>query len=152
MWFTKRARAKSVAKAQALLGEGNIHGYAFGETGPNPTYTMWALVGGAVLIFAMTFAIFRVGIIVGGLIVFAIRYYVNPPCSIAVADRGVALLKRGFWNMHPTELVAKLPHDITNNVVQDSGSRVQIDLGVERVWVTKKEFAHLQPVAGASRF
>ena len=144
MWLTKKARAKATLKAQALLGEGAIQGLAFGETGPNPTYTTWGLIGGAILIFAMTFAIFRVGIFVGGLIIFAIRYYVNPPRCIVIADRGVALLKRGAWSVHPTELVAKLPHDITNNVVEDSGSRLQLNLGVERVWVTKKEYAHLQ--------
>ena len=151
MWITNRTRAKSSAKAQALLGEGTITGYAFGETGPNPSHTILALIAGAVAIFAITFALFRTGIIVGALIVYAIKFYVNPPRGIAIADRGVALLKRGYWTVQPNQLLAKLPHDAANNVVQQSGSRVLVDFGIEKVWVTKKEYAHLQ-AAAAPRF
>ena len=130
-----------------LMGEGTVLGYAYGETGPNPTVTIFGLIAGALVIFGITFALFRTGIIVGFLVIYAIRYYVNPPRGIAIADRGVALLKRGFWNAQPNQLVAKLPHDITNNVVQQTGGRVLLDLGVEKVWVTKKEYAQLQSAA-----
>jgi hypothetical protein len=84
------------------------------------------------------------GSLVGpGLIVVLIVYWAfNPPRAVAVSDRGVVLMKRSLWTGKPTQVMGLLPHDVLESP-QERGGYVEVLVGPERIWLSKKEWSAL---------
>jgi hypothetical protein len=138
--LSERSRKKRSADVQRLLEPGTtVRRYANGVSGPYPTNTMLSLVAAAIGITIVLSLL--VGTLVGpGLLVVILVYWAfNPPRSIAVSDRGVVLLKRSIWTGKPTNVMGLLPHDVLDSP-KERGGYVQVLVGPESVWLSKKEW------------
>lgn len=143
MALSEKSRKKRAADAQRLLEPGTtVRRYANGVTGPYPTNTilliLLAAIGITVVLSVLVGSIVGPGVLVGLLVYWAF----NPPRSVAVSDRGVVLLKRSLWTGKPTDVMGLLPPGVLDSP-QDRGGYVQVLVGPERIWLSKKEWAAL---------
>jgi hypothetical protein len=148
MAMTKRARSKRLRKSEQLLGAGTEgQGYGTGVIGPDPRRTDLLLVLVFAVAIALSFIFFRVIIIPGVLLVAAIHGAIDRPTSVAVTNRGIAILARSEFNGRPRKVLAVLPHGVlTDATVQRSGSYVH--LPNFHLWFRKKEYERLLVAVG----
>jgi hypothetical protein len=135
-----KRRRKSVAKAQQLLGaRGTCRMYGFGVVGPDPQRSLLimigAVVGTCVVVAALTGAIVFPGI----LVIAVVRWLMNTPRGVAVADQGIAVTKESLWNASPSDVVAQLPLEQIFVVVSQTKTHVCVQLGNDQVWLRRKE-------------
>lgn len=143
MALSERSRKKRATDAQRLLEPGTtVRRYANGVTGPYPTNTILVLVlfavGITVALSLLAGSLFGPGVIA----VLLVYWAFNPPRAVAVSDRGVVLLKRSMWTGKPTHVMALLLTDALQSP-EERGAYVQVLLGPEAVWFTKREWAAL---------
>jgi hypothetical protein len=143
MALSDRSRKKRAGDAQKMLEPGTaVRRFANGVTGPYPTNTILLLVLSAVGITVVLSLLF--GSVVGpGVIAVLLVYWAfNPPRALAVTDRGVVLFKRSMWTGKPTHVISLLSPGALQSA-QTRGGYVQVLLGPETVWFTKREWAAL---------
>ena len=148
MTMTKRARSKRLRKSEHLLGAGTEgQGYGTGVIGPDPRRTDLLLVLVFAVSIALSFIFFRVILIPGVLLIAAIHGAIDRPASVAVTNRGIAILARSEFNGRPRKVLTVLPHGIlTDGTVQRSGSYVH--LPNFHLWFRKKEYERLLVAVG----
>jgi hypothetical protein len=140
MAMSVSTRNKRSADAQKLLEPGTIvRRYANAVAGPYPTNTILLIIAAAVAITVVLSLL--VGSLAGpGILVGLLVYWAfNPPRAIAISDRGVALLRRSMWTGKPTHVMGLLPHDVLNTP-HERGGYVQVQVGPETVWLSKREW------------
>jgi hypothetical protein len=140
MALSARSRKKRSADAERLFEPGTtVHRYANAVAGPYPTNTILliilAAVGITVVLSLLVGNLVGPGVLVGVLVYWAF----NPPRAIAVSDRGVALLRRSMWTGKPTHVMGLLPHEVLNTP-HERGGYVQVQVGPEAVWLSKREW------------
>jgi hypothetical protein len=147
--MSDRMRRKGTAAAQKLLEPGTeIRAYGAGVTGPYPLYTMFAVLGIAVVIYAALALLFGMILGPGGVVLIAIGYSINGPRAVVIADKGVALLRRSVWTSKPDRVLALLPPGVVSHAVDEKrGPRVKIQLGPEHVWMHEREHRRLLAAA-----
>jgi hypothetical protein len=113
--------------------------YGFGVVGPDPQrsllWTIGAVVGGCVVVAVLTGVVVFPGI----LVLAVLRWMLNTPRGVAVADQGIATTKVSVWNASPTEIVAQLPLEQIFAVVNQTKTHVCVQLGNDQVWLRRKE-------------
>jgi hypothetical protein len=133
-------RKKSVAKVQKLLGSGGtIRMYGFGVGGPEPRRSMYIIVGSVVAGCLALLVLTGVLVFPGILALYIIRWVVNTPRGVAVADQGVAVTKESFINAQPTEIITRLPLEQIYAVVAQTNTHVCVQLGDDQIWLRRKE-------------
>jgi hypothetical protein len=133
-------RAKAVAKSQSLLAShGVCRMYGFGVTGPDPNRSWLWIAGGAigacVLLMLATGAV----LVPGFLLIAGVRWGINTPRGVLVADQGIAVTRESFWNARPTSVIVLLPFDPLFLITEATGSHVRVQLGIEHIWLRRRE-------------
>jgi hypothetical protein len=101
------------------------------------------LLGGWITITVVLSALLQGFAAVGGLPMLAIFFAVNNPRGVLLTDRGVALLKCGFLNGRPTDLVSvEVPEALTHTTEQQAGA-TRVHIGGHHIWVRDKDLAML---------
>jgi hypothetical protein len=133
-------RAKAVAKIQNLLGsEGTCRMYGFGVVGPEPRRSMFVIVG-SVVAFCVGIAVLTGVVIFPGLLaLYIVRWVVNTPRGVAIADQGVAVTSESMWNAKPTGIVARFPLEQIYAVAGQTTTHVCVQFGNDQVWLRRKE-------------
>jgi hypothetical protein len=139
-------RRSGIKKAQKLLPDTRVRGYAVGRTGVNPVVAVSVVLGGAAAFNLFLFALTGAFIFPGVLAALVIQHFISPPCGVVVADQGVALMKRSLWNGRPSEVTAVMAHGYVHPVEEALG-RVKMTVGHEDVWMTKGEERLLREAA-----
>jgi hypothetical protein len=132
-------RSKAIAKSQQLLGnQGTVRMYAFAVGGPEPERSKLYILGGVVgcvLVSALLGAV----IVPGVLGVALVRWWINPPRGVGLANEGVFVTKESFWNARPAEIVTLVGHDALATIIDSTKSHVRVQLGPEPVWLRRTE-------------
>ncbi len=140
---SKKSRAKGLKKSEQLLGGGTVaNQYAIGVIGPDPRRTSVLIV----LIFAAAIAlslVFLGFIIIPGVLLIAVAFgAIDRPASVAVTNRGVAVLARSELNGRPRKLLAVLPQGVlADRTVLRSGGYVH--LPEFHLWFRNNEYERL---------
>ena len=145
--MSKKGRAKGLKKSEQLLGGGTVaNQYGLGVIGPDPRRTSVFIV----LVFAVAIAlsfVFLGVIIIPGVLLIAVSFgAIDRPASVAVTNRGVAVLARSELNGRPRKLLAVLPQGVlADGTVLRSGGYVH--LPEFHLWFRKNEYERLLTTA-----
>jgi len=136
--LSQRSRDKHAASAAKLLPAGShIRAYVVGRG--HARLGTGAVVAGAVFVALFVVALLLGYILIpGGLLLVVVIYGVLPPRSVVVSDQGLAVLSRSLWNGRPSGIVALLP--LAPLYSPTSSGKVTLELGPERVTLSRKEF------------
>jgi hypothetical protein len=139
-----RSRKKAAASAARLLDpDVVVREYVVGRA--HARMTSGATV--ALVVFAVAFVVALLAgqlILPGALLLLIIYNSVVPPRGIVVADHGLALFARSFWNGRPSKVLALLPFTALDPYkTQVKGSKVTISLANDQVTLSRKEFERL---------
>jgi hypothetical protein len=138
MAVTKRARAKGTKAAADLLPTGShVRAYAIGRAHARLT-TGSVVVGGAFLIAVMVALMLGYVLLPGGLLVLFLFREVRPPRAVVVADMGLTVMNRSFWNGRPSRILAALPPAPLPS--PGPVGSVTLQLGSERITLSRPEF------------
>lgn len=143
MALSARNREKSRAKSQELLPGSQVLAYAVGRRGSNPVVVGLTIAGVFVLVSAAISALTGTLFIIGVLPFLIVQHLASPPAAVAVADQGVALLRRSVWTGRPSAVLAAVGFDAVYPETVDGG-RVKVVVGTEAIWMTRREEAHLR--------
>ena len=143
-----RTRKKSAASAARQLEPGVVvREYVVGRA--NARMTAGATV--ALIVFAVVFvaALLAGRLIFPGLLLVLIVYNsALPPRGVVVADQGLALLERSFWNGRPKRVLARLSFTALDPLAtQLKGSKSVVPLATDRVTFSRKEYERLTAAA-----
>ncbi|MFN8017789.1 MAG: hypothetical protein U0P45_06670 [Acidimicrobiales bacterium] len=135
-----RIRPKHQASAQKLLPDARVRTYAVARDGLNPVIVVLAMVGTAVA-FSVGLVILTGQFVIIGLVpMLIVQYFASPPRGVAVADQGIAVLRRSFWTGKPNKVIAVVGHGYTQPTEESLG-RVLVKIGNEELWMAKGEEA-----------
>jgi hypothetical protein len=145
--LSERYRQKSIERAQQVLGDQvKVRDAAPAFAGPQPMYLAGGMLALAVVVYALTHTI------IGWLPIIAVRNGVGKPRTLAVTDRGLAILRNTFFLGRPKELLATAT---TDRLVSGAGpaqtNYVPVQLDPERVWVPTKALQRLVATSGAAQ-
>ena len=141
--MSKKGRTKSVRRSEEILGRGIVADhYALGVIGPDPRRTSALVALLLAVAIALSFILFGAIIIPGVLFIVVLFAVIDRPASVAVTDRGVAVLARSEVNGRPRKLLAVLPQGVlADRTVVRSGSYVH--LPDFHLWFRTKEYERL---------
>jgi hypothetical protein len=144
-------RAKAVAKTQTLLGgQGTCRMYGFGVTGPDPQRSWLMIVGGAIAVVVFLVLAIRALVVPGWLAIGLLRWAINTPRGVGVADEGIVVTRESLWNAQPTSVVVLLPLDTLFAQTAATKSHVRVRLGTEDIWLRRAEYDILLAAAKAT--
>ena len=134
-------RTKAVAKIQTLVGEqGTCRMYGFGVVGPEPTRSWLWIVGATIALVVLLVLTTGVLLVPGVIGLGVVRWVVNRPRGVGVADQGIVVTHESFWNASPTSIVVFLPLDALSVETASTRSHVRLRLGAEQVWLRRNEY------------
>jgi hypothetical protein len=147
-----RQRRKHLTKAQKLIPEAKVQDYVFAVTGPYPvTANLWLLVG-AVGITVLLSAATGQFVAPGGLLILGVKYLLNEPRGIVLADHGVAVVKRGFVTGKPGSVLVRVAASVLEApIVETHGKHTKIRIADQELWLKSGEHNRLRTAASASR-
>jgi hypothetical protein len=145
MGINERYQRKLAERAQLVLGDQvKVRDAAATFAGPHPLYVAGGLLALAVLVFVLTHTV------IGWLVIFAVRNGVGKPRTLAVTDRGLAVLRNTFFMLKPKELLATAPTDrLVSGAGPAQANYVPVQLDPERLWVPRKALQRLVATTGA---
>jgi hypothetical protein len=149
MAMSERSRRKAIQAVERLVEPGAVvAAYAPGRTGPEPVRSVVGLLAGAIGV-SVVIAVLTGVILIPGVLLLLVAYYViNGPRGIALANGGVVLVGRSLWTDRPNKVLTHVPYQAIASVTEDTGSRVRLNLGVEQIWVLRKEYERILMAAG----
>lgn len=146
-----RSRQKGAAAAARLLDPGTTpREYVVGHA--HARLTTGAIVAISVFSFVFLVALAMGYIIIpGGLLLIFVYQSVRPPRAIVVADQGLAVLNRSWFNGRPSKVVTLVGHPAfpVSSAVR-TGNKVTFPLGDERIACSGKEYERLLAAATAT--
>ena len=143
MALSARSRRNRIQDVGQLLGASTpVRGYGQAVAGPSPTQTITVLLLGAA-VFAVVVSVAVGGFVAPGfLVLLLVCWAINPPRAVALTDDSVVLLKRSRLSAKPTAVIGRFPLDALSTV-DPNGSYSKFELGNDKVWISKKEYAGL---------
>ncbi len=139
----ERTRSKGLRKSEQLLGAGtDARAYGVAVIGPDPRRTLALMVMVLAVAIALSFVFLGIIIIPGVFLMGAIFGAIDRPASIAITNRGVAVLARSEFNGRPRKVLTVLPQGaLADRTVLRAGTHVH--LPELHLWFRKKEYEQL---------
>jgi hypothetical protein len=154
MAISARTRRKRTAATQKLLPDMTIISYSDAVSGPNPKQVSLGIVGGAVAISLVVFALTHLVVFPGLLVLILVKNAINPGRGVVVDNFGVAIVERAIITGRPKRSLRRIPRDHIPPF-EAKGALSMMALG-EPLWLTKGErheletgLAQAQPLARA---
>jgi hypothetical protein len=140
--MSTRTRAKQAQAAAKLLDPSTTHIDYVAARG----HARWApqtIVYLSIFVVAFLIALVMGYVVLPGGILGIYAYYsALPPRGVVIADQGVAVLARSFWNSRPNRVITLLTHEQMAQVQAIAkGSKAEMAFGPERLTFNKKEWA-----------
>lgn len=136
-----KQRVKQAQAAAKLLDPSTTHIDYIAARG-HPRFDVQAIVVmvGFVVLFVVALAMGYI-ILPGFLAAYFVYYSIVPPRGVVIADQGVAVLHRSFWNSKPNRVIALLTHEQMAQVQAIAkGSKAEMAFGPERLTFSKGEW------------
>jgi hypothetical protein len=153
MALSARNKRKHIKKALTLLPPSDAQplDYAVGGGGAlAPRFLGLMLLGGWVMITIVLSLVLRTFVAVGALPMLAVFFGVNHPRAVLLTDRGAALLKCGFLNGRPTELIGTDVAEAVARPGDHQAGATRIHLGGQHIWLRDKDLARLAAMVTTS--
>lgn len=138
MSMSSRQRTKSMKAAQQLLPDAQVHGYAIGRSGLQPTVAIAAVLAGLFVLAVVMMFLTGFFLMPGLIFIVVIQHFVSPPRALVICDRGIALTNRSIWTGRPSK-VLQLTHVSGVVMIGQELGRAGLTIGPEKLWLTLGE-------------
>jgi len=124
--------------------------YGFGVIGPDPRRS-WFLIAGGAIVMVVFLAVATGALVVPGWVgIGLLRWAINTPRGVGVADQGVFVTRESFWNARPKSIVARLPFDSLWVTTGSTKTHTRVQLGSEQIWLRRSEHEILVAAANSA--